>query len=70
MRRSIAAWRGTGGNREVPPLAIRDEVAANKKRRGGHMGEIWFPPRDGTAALAAVEDAAMERSRELAEGET
>ena len=34
------------------------------------MGETWFPPWDGAAAAAAAEDAAMERSRELAEGET
>jgi hypothetical protein len=69
MRGSIAEWRGPGGNRKVPLSAIRDGVAACSEKRRGHVGETWFPPRDGAAAEAAAEDAAMERSRELAEGE-
>ena len=36
-------------------------------RRKGSVGETWFPPREGAAK--AAEDAAMERSKELAEGE-
>jgi hypothetical protein len=36
----------------------------------GIGGETWFPPRDGAAAGAAPEDAAMERSQELAAGES
>src|SRR5262249_62392194 len=65
----LLRWRGFGGNREVPPNAIRDpRVAAYFRGRRGGVGETWFPPRDGAAAHAAAEEAAMERSRELAAG--
>ena len=69
MRAPLPLWRGLGGNREVPPRLIRDRmVAACSRRRRGLVGETWFPPRDGAAANAAAEEAAMERSRELAAG--
>ena len=67
--RSIAAVEGAWGDREVPPNAVRDrQVAANLRRRRGLVGETWFPPRDEVAALGAAQEAAMERSRELAAG--
>ena len=68
-RASSPLWRGSGGNQGVPPFRVRDrQVAANLCGRRGPAGETWFPPRDGAAAHAAAEEAAMERSRELAAG--
>jgi hypothetical protein len=32
------------------------------------VGETWFPPRDGATAIAGAQEAAMERSLELAAG--
>jgi hypothetical protein len=32
------------------------------------VGETWFPPRDEAPTIAGAEEAAMERSRELAAG--
>jgi hypothetical protein len=62
---AIAAGRGLGGNREVPPVAILGGAEASLEE-GGTRGKHGFPR--GTEAEA--EDAAMERSQELAAGES
>jgi hypothetical protein len=63
--RSMAAGRRTGGNREVPPPALRDGVEANSGEEGGAWGKHGLPH----ATEPEAEEAAMERSRELAAGE-
>jgi len=62
---SIAAWRGPGGNREVPPPELLDGVEANTEEEGGARGKHGFP----RATEPEAEEAARERSRELAAGE-
>src|SRR5439155_14470330 len=58
---------GRGEGEKIPPKRDR-QVAANFRGRRGLAGETWFPTRDEVAARAATQEAAMERSRELAAG--
>jgi hypothetical protein len=75
--RTIGAWRGRGGNREVPPNEIRagrDDLsgaysAACIPKEGGSWGKHGFPHATERPPEAVAEEAAMVRSRELAAGE-
>jgi hypothetical protein len=75
--RTIAAWRGLGGNREVPPNEIRAGrgdpsgaySAAYFPEEGGPRGKHGFPRATERSPKAVAEEAAMVRSRELAAGE-
>jgi methylmalonyl-CoA mutase, C-terminal domain len=43
----MSAWRGLGGNREVPPIEILGGAEVNLEEEGGSWGEHGFPHGSG-----------------------
>ena len=74
--RSIAAGKGRGGNGEVSPPEFRGVRADMRGARAaafvskkGALGGNMVSPEGRSGREAGAEDAAMDRSRELAAGQ-